>query len=186
MAIARTVISDEVTLGSQPQEATRLFIIDKDILLLRSMVQLSEDAWMPGVTKKSECVKLRRWIAGKFGTVGTKITHNIALHCTCGIWSCKSRHGLAIAYPELLNQLHMRTRKFLYVSARIQIWGKVIEHETGYRSEYARIIPQTIQAYPRIHSAAQRKLIRGLRDKYTTGLFVQQVEDYMLNEQAGQ
>jgi hypothetical protein len=183
MAIIRTVISDEVTLGSQPQEATRLFVVDKDELLLRSMVQLSDDAWKPGVVKKAECVKLRVF-SSRF--MSDMKQHTIDPHCTCGIWSCKSRHGLAIAYPELLNQLHMRTRKFLYVSARVQIWGKVIEHETGYRSEYARIIPQTIQAYPRIHSAPQRKLIRALRDKYTAGLFVQQVEDYMLNEQASQ
>jgi hypothetical protein len=54
-----------------------------------------------------------------------------------------------------------------WISARVEQWGVVIEHEWGYRSEYARIIPDTIQAYPRSgRNKKYDRVIKYLREKY--------------------
>lgn len=152
-----------------PVEGTRLFLLSRKNLLLMSVMY--GGAWLPGEDQQSTCNHVRA-----HGPMPP------AMGCTCGIWSCSSRSGLIRSYPQLVQGLGkkpqapeaiftswfmpVRVEAGVYFSARILQWGQVIEHEWGYRSEFARIIPATIQAYPRIHARVTRKLVQHLREKY--------------------
>lgn len=54
------------------------------------------------------------------------------------------------------------------VSARVQLWGRVIEHQAGYRAEFAKIMGHTIQWYPRKHQH-KPQLLQYLRERYSDG-----------------
>jgi hypothetical protein len=150
----------ETEYGASPVQSIRVLEIDFKDLILTS-IGFSKEIWIPGEVKRCACKMTRH--------------HEItkpSLNCTCGIWACKSRKGLGKTFPfhvavsqfpkELRGQ-YKCTRQ--YVSAQIQQWGIVIEHERGFRSEYARVIPETIQFWPRTFSR-NRNLIQLLRRKY--------------------
>lgn len=141
----------------------RIFTLDYDKMLLQSLTGNGGDTcWMPGQIKRSVC--------------GQAYAHRHehlkpAIDCTCGIWSCKSRRTLAAAFPMLAGMgylVGLRSYSPRYISAQVEQWGVVIEHEQGYRSEYARIIPESIQEWPRSKDSwRNRKLVNLLREKYT-------------------
>lgn len=163
---------DEV-FGSQPFEATRIWKVDMSDLTLRS---LTGEKWLPGEVKESHCSHIR--ISNAHQDLKVKPDEN----CTCGIWSCKTRKQLHHVFRDLAQvqlqrsfvaQVQLRKgiqpsfgyKKEVFVSARIEQWGVVIEHEMGYRSEYARIIPESIQYFPR-GTHQHKKLVAYLREKY--------------------
>jgi hypothetical protein len=141
----------ETTLGSQHVVSQRVFRIDKENFRLMPLGFHSKEAWNPGVNV-SKCGVAR-------GHEGLKPAAN----CTCGFWACKSRKSLHQAIPP---HAWAWNPKHLVVSAQVEQWGVVIEHEGGYRSEYARIIPETIQVYPRPRRPRHVKLIKKLREVY--------------------
>lgn len=55
----------------------------------------------------------------------------------------------------------------LLVSARVNLWGVVQEHERGYRAQYAQIIPETIRWWPRQGAWFKPAQLRHIIDKYT-------------------
>lgn len=148
--------------GSQHIQAMRVFILDREKLVLRS-IGATREIWLPGEIKHSVCNR-----APAHGHVKP------VAECTCGIWSCHSRKYLSMVFPHdvyLPRPVPPRMfgfgptlRQELFVTAQIEQWGTVIEHEMGYRSEYARIIPESIQIYPRRNQ--HKKLIKFLREKY--------------------
>lgn len=157
----------EPKLGAEPIKGIRIFELDWDTLELKA-IGLGIEAWVPGEIKRSNCKH-----AKAHGYLKPEED------CTCGIWSCKSRKGLQKVFPaDMMKSYRQKpgdkfssyyfskgTRKFYY-SAQIEIWGKVIQHQYGYRSEYARIIPQTITVYPRMPKPVDVKLVKLLRKKY--------------------
>jgi hypothetical protein len=164
----------EVELGASPFEGFRIFGLDHKQSLLTSIAY--PDIWVPGEVKESDC----------------KIVHkhgHLKPHdkCTCGIWAVKSRRAIHRSYPRLAaQQMRDNERRTVpplpqtgmifqfwvfypqrtFLSARIQLWGTVIEHQWGYRGEYAQIIPESIQWWPRIGSYHKPKLLAHLREKY--------------------
>ncbi len=159
-------------LGSQPFEGCRIFRLDLNKMLLKSLNHGKQNKpWLPGEIQVSRCDHLQYNNAA--------VTHGVLTDlkpvkdCTCGIWSCKSRKIMEKTYPP---QMMQRDRsQWLFRSnfndytiyARIQQWGVVIEHQNGYRSEFARIIPESITFYPRQNkSSHNKKLISYLRQKY--------------------
>jgi hypothetical protein len=161
-------------LGSQHVEAFRLFVLNWKKLELHSIAVMKKDPWLPGEIQQSIC---------------SHVPHHGFLKpeaaCGCGIWSCKSRKALnqtflglaqSIVNPRpqnygdwLLTSVLPRKQRCgpFYISARVEQWGAVIEHELGYRSEYARIIPQTIQVWPRRNNKRYHALVTELRRKYS-------------------
>lgn len=153
----------ETLFGSQHVESIRIFRVDVEKMLLKSVAK--EDIWLPGEIKMSKCA------ASRHPDVKPEVG------CTCGLWACKSRKAMYKTYQPIIysassqqsmRPFFMQYRQDYVVSARIQQWGIVIEHEWGYRSEYARIIPETIQMYPRQDKVRYRNLIKELRRKYST------------------
>lgn len=144
-------------LASQHVEGLRIFSLNPQSLLLESLNKRYGSVWQPGAIETSVC--------GLMPAAHKKNGHTKPeIDCTCGIWSCKNRKGLAIAFPVISAYMHKYPQ---FVSARIEQWGIVIEHETGYRSEYARIIPESIQAFPRnILNKRYDRVIKYLREKY--------------------
>lgn len=149
----------ELELGSEHIRAMRVFLVDRNKLLLTS-IGGSREVWTPGEIKRSVCL-----FAKAHGHLKPEPL------CTCGIWSCTSRKNLEKTFPAIPMQMQKPVQfsfggwsQELLVSAQIEQWGIVIEHQWGYRSEYARIIPETIQVYPRRQQ--HHKLIKHLREKY--------------------
>lgn len=167
-------IPTEIKAGATPVVGIRAFKLDSVTMELRSLHSQKADTWKPGQIKRSVC------------------THALAhpdlrpeAACTCGIWSCKSRSALSRAFPGATLMFKPFTAagqwsagqwlidddapRPQYFSAQIEQWGRVIEHEDGYRSEFARIIPGTIQVWPRPKDIRKhRKVVNFLRRKYST------------------
>jgi hypothetical protein len=156
----------ETTYGSSCVQALRIFRFNYDNLVLTSVAK--GDIWLPGEIMRSHC-----GFAKHHGHLKPEV------ECMCGIWSCKGRAGLHKTFPPSVYNTrgHGTVHDFPFmlgkvryplhfVSAQIEQWGVVIEHEWGYRSEYARIIPQSIQVYPRTEKPRHKKLITLLREKY--------------------
>jgi len=132
--------------GSQHVRAIRIFGVNRKTLMLES---LNGEVWVPGEIKQSVCGHAKH-----HGFTKPEVK------CSCGIWSCKSRKALKRTFPHLYYGERI-------VSAQVEQWGRVIEHRDGYRSEYARIVPGTIQFWPRPHKPSNKKLINFLRAKYS-------------------
>ena len=141
-------------LAIEPTVATRLFRLDPNKLVLMSIAK--DEVWEPCEIKQSVChhAKAHGYTKPEF-------------LCTCGIWSCKTRAALRRTFPFLgASQLIGMRSPHIYISARVEQWGTVIEHEDGYRSEFARILPESIQFYPRPVRPHRKKLLMFLRQKY--------------------
>lgn len=63
--------------------------------------------------------------------------HAPAFDCTCGMWSMKTLQGVWDYFGGHYAQ--MSTQTSVLAVGEVSIWGRVIEHEIGYRSEKARI-----------------------------------------------
>ena len=111
-----TPVDDRVPDGIEPISAFRLWIAEADGRL-HSLNDRS--AWEPGAWTVAQC----------------PIEHHSAPHggCSCGLYAAKERNYV----------LHL-ARRFLpgaaaTVVGRVELAGKVIEHDYGYRAERARI-----------------------------------------------
>ena|SRR5690348_9552809 len=98
----------------------------------RGVGHLSSVAWIlylePGVAQKAIC----GFNLSHFSTEMASIPHDSSTApadgCDCGYYSLKSLDILVHQYP------HEDYRG--YVIGIVDVWGRVIEHEHGYRSEY--------------------------------------------------
>jgi len=56
--------------------------------------------------------------------------------CRCGVWALKSRESMY----ERIGQLALRPPPSGLVIAfgQVQLWGRIVEHESGYRGQHAR------------------------------------------------
>jgi hypothetical protein len=153
-------VDNTATLGSSPVRALRLFNVDQRTTTLKS---LNGEVWTSGEVKRANCSHAPH-----------HEIHEPHVNCTCGIWSCKSRKHLSFIVPAVPIQVPDLSAFWLlhykpptYVSAQIDQWGVTIEHVGGYRSEYARIIPETIQWWPRPQgSDPRKKYLNHIRTKY--------------------
>ena len=148
----------DTILGSQPFKGQRLFLIDSNKLLLRSLY--SEVYWLPGQVMESNChvmvINFSKWDF-------ESSSHSFDPNCSCGFWSCFSRRYLGKVQSGQIKSSEV-------ISAQIEQWGRVAKHEFGYRSEYARIIPETIHVYPRQYSSnVQKKILWTIKTKYMEG-----------------
>jgi hypothetical protein len=150
----------EVKPLAEPVVGLRVFLLDASKGLLQSLN--GGYVWEPGVPMRSACS-----VARAHGHVKPEAD------CTCGFWSCKSRKALTKAFPQAFFKyewypIHFEEVQPRYYCARIQQWGVVIKHEHGWRSEYARIIPETIQFWPRVSKDQIKnpKLLLWLRERY--------------------
>jgi hypothetical protein len=154
----------ETLFGATPVKAIRVFRVDTNKNTLRSLA--FDEVWNPGEIKKSKCLHIR---IPNVHSNSVIVSDKPEVHCTCGIWSCKNRKKLVSAvFGGFLIAANLR-RKKIYVTAQIEQWGRVIEHADGYRSEYARIIPETISWWPRDASdswGVQKKYLLFLRKRY--------------------
>lgn len=76
-----------------------------------------DNLWQPRVALPANCVKM-----------DDVNHHSPSMDCTCGYWSFKTLDVLGEA---------IRHDENMAVIGKVAIWGRVIECEQGYRSEYA-------------------------------------------------
>lgn len=152
----------DTLLGASPVQAIRIFSVERQKLRLQSLN--NKEIWVPGEVKRFHCIHNSRLRTHANAVQFMKPE----VDCTCGVWSCTSRKNLTKTFPMMVNPLYKKNH-LLFVSAQILQWGIVIEHEWGYRSEYAQIIPETIAVWPRV-SGAHRKLVQRLREIYAQPL----------------
>lgn len=145
-------------LGASHITAQRLFFVHPRLHLLESYTKT--EFWYPGEIKKAECKHPSRGLI----TRHTNGEISPVFGCSCGIWVCNSRAALAKAFPRVWPKNLRR----LVVSAQVDVWGKCIEHEWGWRAQYARINASTIQIYPRVNGrrVSHERFIGHLRRKY--------------------
>jgi hypothetical protein len=163
-------------LGATPITGIRVFRVDLEEMILTSLsvgVGGRGTRYFPNEDYHATCphanaVSNRQGFWGGTQVVPTypkhRHTNKPLASCTCGVWVCKSRKALSTAVPYYGND-----RGVLMVSAQVQLWGTVIEHEIGYRGEWARIIPASITKYPRnvpMYSDRWTKHVAHLREKY--------------------
>jgi hypothetical protein len=80
------------------------------------------------------------WVTASCALHGS-LTHEVPSEtCSCGFYSLKEL-DLAVALATLFRHMPTHGRKMIgqVVLGRIQLSGKVIEHDSGYRAERARI-----------------------------------------------
>lgn len=179
----RTVNVPEV-IGATAVEGIRVFAVDRELMLLKPLS--FGGTYFPGEDYHAHCPHAHdRHRTSALGRLGGRLlfsphnairvvpeypihryTNKPVAECTCGVWACKSRSTLQRAVPAWNDGS-------LLVSARVLLWGTIIEHEIGWRGEWARIIPQSISKYPRWSErrAVARtnrwdKHIAHLREKY--------------------
>jgi len=170
----------------------RLFVVDIERLCLASLT--GNTLWLPGEIQKAECrvsKAITRAHVDQFRSPHPQCTCGIwSVFSRKGIdrvYPWKSYIKNPEAFKRVNNQTvhsivsqRRAARPFLtiprkalkgktvwLVSAQIEQWGIVLKHSDGYRSEFARIIPATIHAYPRIHQDVhQKKLIAEIKRRY--------------------
>ena len=146
-------------------EGYRLFRVNVNRLELRSLAY-DQEIWYPHEPKQSKCRVSR----------GHDI-HEPSEKCTCGIHAVHSRREIRLAYPGLAQNVmfsHERTRGLLFdsydktsfVSARVMLWGVVVEHQRGYRAEWAELMPETIRWWPRLGFKHNQKLLEAIQRRY--------------------
>lgn len=59
----------------------------------------------------------------------------------CGIYAVKRGEDALHAFP---------TPHHMYVLGRVMLWGEIVEHEDGYRAEYAQIIALAAMEHPEL------------------------------------
>lgn len=115
-----------------------------------------------------------------------RISHGHEIHeptaqCSCGFYVVKSRRGIHLAYPGMARSIvgnpedcyiggwltSGRWKDTTYASARVRIWGRIIEHENGYRAEWMEVLGQSIQWWPRRAYKHNNKLLHRLREIYS-------------------
>lgn len=102
--------------------------------------------WPPGVRSESRCSK--HYFASPH------------LECKCGFYAVKSRRDIPLRHPTP----HVAT-----VVGTVSLWGRVVEHELGYRAQYAYPFSLYVEALP-----GQECIVRGLIEEY--GVDVELVE----------
>lgn len=159
----------EFDITAEPIEALRLFRIDLKTSRLMSL-NATYGYYEPGEVIRSQCKVSRHHqdLKPEFG-------------CTCGIWAVKSRRYVhQVLHPSwvipdlnknpLTPMLGIPARMSeldTFLTGRVLLWGRVIEHEIGYRAEFAQIIGQTLQWYPRKRVEPRKKLLAHLREVYS-------------------
>jgi hypothetical protein len=59
-----------------------------------------------------------------------------ALSGTCGYHAHKTKEQVHLAFGYTLTEVHRRTG-LVYAWGEVYLWGKVVEHENGYRAQFA-------------------------------------------------
>lgn len=104
--------------------------------------------------------------------------HEPTPKCSCGFYVVKSRRGIHLAYPGMARSVMCGPDNYgmffrpgakdtSYASARVRIWGRIIEHENGYRAEWMEVLGQSIQWWPRRAYKHNNKLLHRLREIYS-------------------
>lgn len=77
-----------------------------------------------------------------------------------------TRRGYSYPHPRQRVQVRLDPPVYL-MSARVQLWGIVHEHQRGYRAQFAQIIPETIRWWPRQGAWFRPAQLRHIIDKYS-------------------
>lgn len=154
-----------------PLTGTRIFDFLPRSLLLTS-VGVTKTIWTPGQVLEASCTRTDPFLKSLHETEIAPMSG-----CTCGVWACKGRNSLRKVFPPTFfmpkatpmtwqGQAKNAEKETFLVSATVEMWGKVIEHEWGYRAQFMRLIPHTLQWFPRHVSLTNRNLLMELREKY--------------------
>lgn len=97
--------------------------------------QAHPEVWPPYQTLQARCSHI-----GKSSSAGAHIRDGVFLDapiqlCSCGIYSLKDREAAECRTAMVMHFSLMDGRPQVW--GKIRIWGRVIEHEAGYRSEFA-------------------------------------------------
>jgi hypothetical protein len=96
--------------------------------------------WPPDAPLRASCEKKPGYLVAwtrKLFAVQTTAHPSPASECWCGIYALKQLEG--IEHRELLPQLYQPgPDRGVHVIGVVLLWGRVIQHEHGYRAEYAR------------------------------------------------
>jgi len=98
---------------------------------LVDLISVTRDVkWTIGSTLEAQHQERFELYGGSLAIPG----HNVPyLSCSCGIYALNSLEELARNVHNIVYGMQN------IVGARVDLWGRIIEHETGYRAEYARI-----------------------------------------------
>lgn len=78
-----------------------------------------------------------RWVMAECAMVDTDPTHAPAEDCRCGFYAMKSLELVPVFDVQMPNEDGVRVGTIL---GRVELAGKIIEHDRGYRAERARIV----------------------------------------------
>lgn len=96
---------------------------------LSSVAVYQEAAYLPNKVYTATCRAFHSYDA-YFGTSSVK--HDAPqFDCSCGFYAFKHR-------KQVLQ--YVKNGSYSYAIAKVHLWGRVIEHELGYRAQYMKII----------------------------------------------
>jgi hypothetical protein len=82
------------------------------------------------------------------GYCGHRDTPPPVEHCTCGIYA---------------SSVPLKQYEYGGIQGEVELWGKIIEHETGYRAQFARVVSLFM---PKRAKWSCRRDIRKVADLY--------------------
>lgn len=138
--------------------------------LLRSVFQT--DIWPPGVRFDARC---RR--QGMIYLAGRECAEAPRTACCCGIYAVSDSENLE-AFPRYTKEWSGQRRVAFEIVGTVSLWGRVIQHEDGYRAQHA--YPYSLWVKPPTHGRHSRdtvelacsKLAMRLRQNYAVDVGV--------------
>lgn len=109
------------------------------------MAAVSNDVWYPGIPSRAKCNQGgNMYIGGRRHEVWDAPASN----CTCGFYCYKNLQGELL---QLLDTGHLSYATMHKSLGQVKMWGKIVEHELGYRAQYvyphAIIVGQDVGEY---------------------------------------
>lgn len=87
------------------------------------------------------------WLPREHRTAACELEGHLAPNeeCTCGLYAARTPHLFIDTIREIENSMPVDASAFVF--GRVSLWGKTIEHEHGFRAQYA--YPQALYVHPR-------------------------------------
>lgn len=115
---------------ADPIVAWRKWWVDIDTGLLISLFK--DTVWVPGEKMTATCLAQ----TGPVHITRRACSSSPQFECQCGIWGVPARDDLP-RYGEGPGPRAPEHQSHLIVVGRVTLWGRVIEHDRGWRAQYA-------------------------------------------------
>jgi len=131
---------------------------------LRPLANQDHAVWTPGARAEAKCTSYRgeRDTACTCPNCGHRYNTHVApvKGCSCGFYGFKD----PVAMMRQMTSQQLRWNRYsTQIFGAVHLWGKVIEHKSGYRAQYA---------YPALLCVPNDKAAASLRASYKCEVFV--------------